>query len=170
MESSKIEDETLQMFFDGELPAGEEAALRRRLEGSPEQAAEVAEWARLREAMQTEPAAWTGDIDSDALFARIEQDIEAAEEQPALRALPGGRERRVWGGMAAGLAAAAAIMLAVVAWPGERSPTEMAGVTRGSEVLKVDFGEYAGTVFKVEGNAGQSLSVVWINDEEVAIP
>jgi hypothetical protein len=43
-------------------------------------------------------------------------------------------------------------------------------VTRGSEVLEVDFGEYAGTVFKVEGAAGQPLSVVWISDEEVAIP
>lgn len=72
--------------------------------------------------------------------------------------------------MATGLAAAAAILLAVLAWPGEQSPTEMAGVTRGSEVLKVDFGEYAGTVFMVEGGAGQPLSVVWISDEEVAIP
>ncbi len=170
MESSKIENEKLQMFFDGELPPDEEAAVRRKLESSPDQAAQVAEWDQLRAAMQSTSAEWTGDIDSNALFARIEQQIHAPEEAPALRVLPGGRERRVWGGMAAGFAAAAAILLAVLAWPGEQSPTEMAGVTRGSEVLEVDFGEYAGTVFMVEGSAGQSLSVVWINDEEVAIP
>lgn len=170
MESSKIEDEKLQMFFDGELPPEEEAAMRRSLEGSPDQAAQVAEWEQLRDAMQSASAKRAGEIDSDALFARIEQQLDVPEEQPALRVLPGGRERRVWGGMAAGFAAAAAIMLAVLAWPGEQSPTEMAGVTRGSEVLEVDFGEYAGTVFMVEGGAGQSLSVVWINDEEVAIP
>ena len=44
MESSKIKDEKLQMFFDGELPPEEEAAVRRSLEGSPDQAAQVAEW------------------------------------------------------------------------------------------------------------------------------
>lgn len=170
MESSKLKDEKLQMFFDGELPPEEEAAMRRSLEGSPDQAAQVAEWEQLRDAMQSASAKRAGEIDSDALFARIEQQLAVPEEQPALRVLPGGRERRVWGGMAAGFAAAAAIMLAVLARPGEQSPNEMAGVTRGSEVLEVDFGEYAGTVFMVEGGAGQSLSVVWINDEEVSIP
>ena len=170
MESSRTEDEKLQMFFDGELTPEEEASVRRSLDGSPDRAAQVAEWDRLRAAMQNASAEWAGDIDSNALFARIEQQIHTPEEQPALRVLPGGRERRVWGAMAAGFAAAAAIMLAVLAWPGERSPTEMAGVSRGSEVVEVDFGEYAGTVFMVKGGAGQSLSVVWINDEEVAIP
>lgn len=170
MESSKIKDEKLQMFFDGELPPEEEAAVRRSLEGSPDQAAQVAEWEQLHNAMQNASADRAEAIDSDALFARIEKQIDAPEEQPALRVLPDGRERRVWGGMAAGFAAAAAILLAVVAWPAERSPTEVAGVTRGSEVLEVDFGEYAGTVFKVEGAAGQPLSVIWISDEEVAIP
>jgi anti-sigma factor RsiW len=170
MESSKIKEEKLQMFFDGELPPEEEAAVRRSLEESPDQAAQVADWAQLRNAMQNASADRAGAIDSDALFARIEKQIDAPEEQPALRSLPGGRERRVWGGIAAGFAAAAAILLAVVAWPAEQSPTEIAGVTRGSEVLEVDFGEYAGTVFKVEGAAGQPLSVVWISDEEVAIP
>ena len=170
MESSKTKDEKLHMFFDGELPPEEEAAVRRSLEGSPDQAAQVAEWEQLRNAMRNASAGRAGAIDSDTLFARIEKQIDAQKEQSALRVLPGGRERRVWGGMAAGFAAAAAILLAVVAWPAEQSTTEMAGVTRGSEVLEVDFGEYAGTVFEVEGAAGQPLSVVWISDEEVAIP
>lgn len=35
----------------------------------------------------------------------------------------------------------------------------------GSEVISVDFGESTGTVFAVEGEQGQPLAVVWINDE-----
>jgi hypothetical protein len=41
---------------------------------------------------------------------------------------------------------------------------------RGSEVVKVDFGSNTGTIFEVEGGAGESLAVVWIDEEEVAIP
>ena len=179
MESSKTEEEMLQMFFDGELAPEEEAWVRQQLESSPERAAQVAEWKKIREAMQSASAEWAHEIDSDALFARIEAEIQAPresippwqeapiEEAPPLRVVPGGRERRVWGGVATGLAAAAAILLAVVAWPADRSPP---GIARGSKVVKVDFGEYAGTVFMVEGSAGQPLSVVWIDDEEVAIP
>jgi anti-sigma factor RsiW len=172
MESSKREDEKLQMFFDGELPSEEEAEVRRRLDDSPEQTRRLAEWEQIRGAMKRVSASWTDEIDSDALFARIEAQLElddatpAAKNETRLRIVPGGRERRVWSGVATGLAAAAAILLAVLTWPGDRAP-EMA---RGSRVLEVDFGEYAGTVFEVEGGAGQPLSVVWISDEEVAIP
>ncbi|MCA9580574.1 MAG: zf-HC2 domain-containing protein [Myxococcales bacterium] len=34
----------------------------------------------------------------------------------------------------------------------------------GSEVLEVDFGDNAGTVFAVEGSSGEPLAVVWIED------
>jgi hypothetical protein len=37
----------------------------------------------------------------------------------------------------------------------------------GSEVIEVDFGENTGTVFAVEGEAGEPIAVVWITDEEV---
>jgi len=179
MESSKTEQERLQMFFDGELSPEEEAAVREGLRSSPEQAAQLAEWERVRGAVRGASGRWAEELDSDALFARIEAELQAprqstppweepiVEEKPPLRVVPGGRERRVWGGMATGLAAAAAILLAVLAWPAEQAPPEIA---RGSEVVAVDFGDYAGTVFEIEGGAGQSLSVVWISDEEVAIP
>ena len=36
----------------------------------------------------------------------------------------------------------------------------------GSEVEDVDFGPSTGTVFAVEGEAGEPIAVVWINDEE----
>ena len=35
----------------------------------------------------------------------------------------------------------------------------------GSEVVEVDFGENAGTVFEVEGEAGEPIAVVWIADD-----
>ena len=34
----------------------------------------------------------------------------------------------------------------------------------GSEVVEVDFGDNAGTVFEVEGSAGEPIAVVWIAD------
>jgi hypothetical protein len=36
-------------------------------------------------------------------------------------------------------------------------------------VLEVDFGANTGTIFEVEGGAGESLAVVWIDDEEVGV-
>jgi anti-sigma factor RsiW len=181
MESPKTEDDKLQMFFDGELSPEEEAAVRRGLEGSRQGAAKLREWEQIREAMKNVSAGWAGELDSEALFARIEGEISApavpierpSQEQPALRVVPGGRERRVWGAVATGFAAAAAIFLAVMAWPESHpSPTERAGsgTARGSQVLEVDFGSNTGTIFEVEGGAGESLAVVWIDDEEVGLP
>ncbi|MGB5413373.1 MAG: hypothetical protein WBN01_01910, partial [Polyangiales bacterium] len=77
MESAKTEDDQLQMFFDGELAPDEEAALRRSLEASPEGSAQLREWEQLRVAMKSVSADWAGQIDSDALFARIEADLNA---------------------------------------------------------------------------------------------
>ena len=175
MESAKTDDK-LQMFFDGELAPEEEAAMRRDLQSSAEGKAQLREWEQIREAMQSVSSEWADAIDSDALFARIEAEISAPEvpepvERPParLRVVPGRRERRVWGTVATGFAAAAAILLAIVAWPAEQSAPGIQ-MSRGTEVLEVDFGENAGTIFNVEGGAGQSLAVVWIDDEEVGIP
>ena len=181
MQSPKTEEEKLQMFFDGELAPEEEAAVRRTLESSPEGMAQLREWERLSEAIKGVSDEWAGGIDSDALFARIEADIHApvvpierpAQEPPTLRVVPGGHERRVWGVLATGFAAAAAIFLAVMAWPESHpDPTGLAGggTPRGSEVLEVDFGSNTGTIFEVQGGAGESLAVVWIDDEEVGLP
>lgn len=180
MESPKPEDQKLQMFFDGELPAEEEAALRRSLESTPEGMAQIREWAQIREAMQTASTDWSGQIDSDSLFARIEAEVSAPvipieparQARPPLHSVPGGRERRVWGAVATGFAAAAAIFLTVMAWP--ETHQDPSGVTaeartRGSEVLEVDFGTNTGTIFEVEGGAGESLAVVWIDDGEVGL-
>lgn len=176
MQSAKTEDDKLQMFFDGELAPEEEAAVRRDLESSADGIAQLREWEELRNAMKTVSTEWAAEIDSDALFARIEAEIGAPavprqlESAPAvLHVVPGGRERRVWGAVATGFAAAAAIFLAVITWPADQAPpgVEMA---RGTEVLEVDFGANTGTIFNVEGGAGESLAVIWIDDEEVGMP
>jgi anti-sigma factor RsiW len=176
MHSAKTEDDKLQMLFDGELAPEEEAAVRRDLEASAEGMVQLREWERIRDAMQRMSTEWTGALDSDALFARIEADIAAPAPQepavvapPVLRVVPGGRERRVWGAIATGLAAAAAILLAVMARPGEPTPSDVE-MARGTEVLEVDFGANTGTIFNVEGGAGESLAVIWIDDEEVGMP
>ena len=176
MQSAKTEDDRLQMFFDGELAPEEEAAVRRDLQSSAEGKAQLREWEQIRDAMKTVSSEWSGAIDSDALFALIEAEISAPAvpepklvAPPVLRVVPGGRERRVWGAVATGFAAAAAIFLAVVTWTGEEAPPgdEMA---RGTEVLEVDFGANTGTIFNIEGGAGESLAVIWIDDEEVGMP
>ena len=145
MDSPKTHDEKLQMFFDGELAPEEEAAVRRSLEGSAEGSAQLREWEQLRSAMKNVASDWAGELDSDALVARIENEISApvgpieqtAPEQtalPALLVVPGGRERRVWGGLATGFAAAAAIFLAVMAWPEPHlDPTPIARVDDESD-------------------------------------
>jgi len=176
MQSAKTEDDKLQMFFDGELAPEEEAAVRRDLESSAEGKAQLREWEQIRNAMETVSSEWAGAIDSDALFARIEAEISTSAvpeptvvAPPVLRVVPGGRERRVWGAVATGFAAAAAIFLAVITWPAEQAPTGE-DMARGTEVLEVDFGGNTGTIFNVEGGAGESLAVIWIDEEEVGMP
>jgi anti-sigma factor RsiW len=176
MQSAKTEDDKLQMFFDGELAPDEEAAVRRDLESSAEGIARLREWEQIRNAMKSVSSDWAAEIDSDALFARIEAEISAPalpkpaqSAPPVLHVVPGGRERRVWGAVATGFAAAAAIFLAVMAWPAEQV-TPGIDMARGTEVLEVDFGANTGTIFNVEGGAGESLAVIWIDDEEVGMP
>jgi len=180
MERPKTEDERLQMLFDGELSPAEEASMRQSLQSSPAAMTRLREWELVREAMKSASTGWAKNIDSDALFARIEAEIstpvipieQVNRVRPSPRAIPGARNRRVWGALATGLAAAAAILLAVWTWPEPNRDASVAGTTvpRGSEVLEADFGSNTGTIFEVEGAAGESLAVVWIEDEQVGLP
>lgn len=85
--------------------------------------------------------------------------------------------------IAVGLAAAAAILFVI--WADNQGPDEvytaergltveihddettmlMVEAPHGTEVEEVDFGDNTGTVFAVEGDAGEPIAVVWIDDE-----
>lgn len=81
---------------------------------------------------------------------------------------------------AAGLLAVAAALVLVYLAPsgpqGRRGLAELDGNEpelimiadhAGSEVVEADFGDNIGTIFEVEGNAGEPIVVVWISDEQL---
>ncbi len=102
----------------------------------------------------------------------------APASRPKLRVVRGGRSRWATGAMGAAVLAAAAAALLVL-WPRRggrpqgapslaRHGRPAAAAAAGSQVEEVDFGQNAGTVFQVQGEAGQPLAVVWIEEEEEA--
>jgi hypothetical protein len=101
--------------------------------------------------------------ESDALFARIERaiDEEREAERPRLRVLPFGGA-----GVTVTILAAAAAFVLVYGRRNVTPETEhaLAPTHQGSEILEVDFGSNAGTHFTVEGEHGERLAVVWIDD------
>ncbi len=163
-----VDNEQLQRLFDGELSTQEAAEVQRELESSPQATTELQQLAQIRSAMQEAATEWASQVDSDALFGSIERELDRAQSAPALKVISGGGAKRVYQGLGFGLAAAAAILLAVFTWPESgsiRPDAPAVAVTRGSEVLEVDFGTNTGTVFEVKGAVGQPLAVVWIDDE-----
>ncbi|MFW6049704.1 MAG: anti-sigma factor family protein [Myxococcota bacterium] len=187
MTTPHIDDDQLQRYFDGELPATEARAIREALEASEEHRARLDQLGRLRELVRLAADEMAEDVGADDLYARVKGDLQAQKRREELRALEGGRRRRrVAVGTAVGLALAAAVALAMLqprdgaepplAQPAaERSETALAenqhpaappGGPQGSEVLEVDFGANTGTVFEVEGTAGHPVAVVWIDDQE----
>lgn len=75
-----------------------------------------------------------------------------------------------------GLLAAAVVLLVVLSGQREAEPNHGEQAQRvetvietpaGNEVLDVDLGENAGTVFAVQGDAGEPLAVIWIEEEDV---
>ena len=150
----------------GEAPEGEVGEI-------PSEAMFAAIEARLQapepEAVPPEAAsAGTGEPSAPA--------AEGSTQRPKLRVVRGGRSRWATGAMGAAVLAAAAAALLVL-WPRRgaheegapplaRQALPAAAAVAGSEVEEVDFGQNAGTVFEVRGEAGQPLAVVWIEEEE----
>jgi hypothetical protein len=108
-------------------------------------------------------------------------DHEVAPADPSTR--PARPELwKVWIPAAAAFAAAAAVLLAVFSTPDVEGPAvdrvapavqvEEPVVTyveapHGTEVVEVDFGQNIGTVFEVQGEAGEPIAVVWISEEDL---
>ncbi len=190
MTMAHLEEEKLQQYFDGELPESEAERVRRAIDESEEARAGLQRLERLRSLIALAAEDSASDVPSDDLFAKIRAGIAPTRHAP-FRVIEGEAKRQPpartegWKvGLAAGmgLAVAAAVLLFVLATeseppvaetPEQGEPTvevrELAVTTleapQGSEVEEVDFGSNIGTVFEVEGDAGEPIAVVWINDE-----
>ncbi len=188
MTAPELRDDLLQQYFDGELPPAEAADVRELLEKNEEARARLAQLGRLHDLVRLAAEELGDDVDGNALYERVEKGIESGR---GLRVIGGpGRRRGIEAWRVAvpvvGLAAAAAILF-VLLRPGDGAPggpiarvdvegsdlveiddTSMLVVEppEGSEVEEVDFGHNTGTIFAVEGEAGEPIAVVWINDDE----
>lgn len=192
MSMGHLEEEKLQRYFDGELDPTEAQEVRLALESSPEDQARLEQLERLHSLISLAAEDMASDLASDDLFAKVRDGIEgkarAGKAQP-LRVIDGesaptrveGWKVGLAGGM--GLAVAAAVLLFVLGEDQDpevtaRAPVPSADVDigdtalttiegpQGSEVEEVDFGSNTGTVFEVQGEAGEPIAVVWINDDE----
>ncbi|MFK8002651.1 MAG: hypothetical protein AB8H86_23905 [Polyangiales bacterium] len=179
-----IDDDKLQRLFDGDLTEGEEKILRRDVAKSETEQARVAQLDRLGDLIRLSGEEVGADIDSSALFARIEAGV-AADKSPRLELIGNQPKRqRTVGVVAVGFAMAAAVALVFYLMPGADPniavnpmddnrevlvendlPMVEIHPPAGSAVEQVDFGSNTGTVFEVEGAEGQPLAVVWIAEE-----
>ena len=176
----QLDDDTLQRYFDGELPVKQAQAVQKHVQQSPEAQRRLEELAKLGDLIRLSAAEAAKDLDSNALFSRIEADIREQKklgfgERLRLLSSEWSEHRRGVLVPMLGAAAAAAAALLIVLVPRhaaepertEEPPAHVAAgtTTHGSRIENVDFGSSTGTVFEVD-NQGVSAAVVWIADEE----
>lgn len=189
MTTPQIDDDQIQRYFDGELSPTEAEALRQAIDASEKHQAKLEQLERLRSLVRLAAEESAVDLPADDLYARVKGELEATKRREGLRGIEGGASRRrAVVGTAVGLALAAAVALALfrpgatddspVARPEAETPETAVATTeqaepqapargeQGSRVEEVDFGGNTGTVFEVEGSAGQHIAVVWIDDQE----
>lgn len=176
----ELDDETLQRYYDGELPVNQAQALQKLIEHSPDAQRRLRELSRLGDLIRMAAAQAARGVDADALFSRIESGIQEQKrlgfgERLRLISSEWREHRRGILVPMLGAAAAAAAALAIVLVPrhaeepgvGSRPITpDMGGVVaHGTRVENVDFGSNTGTVFEID-NAGVAVAVVWIAEDE----
>jgi hypothetical protein len=177
--TTRIEDDRLQQYFDGELPEAEADEVRRTLDASEEEQARLEQLERLRGLVRLAAEEAAREIPTDALFSRIEAGVAKDQwSRSRMRVVTGIRQRRRRTAGVVAVALAAAALLAFL-WPRQTGP-EIAGNGTdervplfvvdehppGTEVVDVDFGANTGTVFAVEGDGGEPVAVVWISEEK----
>jgi anti-sigma factor RsiW len=186
-----LSDELLQRHYDGDLSSSEDAEARAHLERCAECRAQLAAFTRLTGLLQLAAADAAREADFQGMFARIERgaaaavgDGERAVPIPAARgamtapAIVGApakiRRIRPMAPALGALAIAAAAMLTVFRQdgptddvPADPEGEQLASLSHGrSEIVEIDFGDNAGTVFDIALADGSSVPVVWINDED----
>jgi anti-sigma factor RsiW len=168
--------EALQRYFDGELPAAELPALQAHLATCAECKAQIAALTRLRALVTMAVADGGQQADFERMFANVERGI-AAGARPVVKAAPvtnllfhklGRLSNAVPALGAVALAAAVMLMLYRPDAPqsGSDEPYEVQAAEGHSEIVEVDFGSNAGTVFDISLSDGSSSPVVWIDDDD----
>jgi anti-sigma factor RsiW len=183
----------LHQYFDGELHGRQLEQVRSHVDGCESCSGELASLKSLHKAIALTAEDAANSVHSEALFARIERGLQEAEEPSLLERMRVWWEELLAPGTPAWMPATAAIGVAaaifmVARWAGdsvkvpqvatpsiqEAAPSKdvpkvakpvPAPVMR-SEIIEVDFGTNAGTVFEVALAEGLSTPVIWINDEE----
>jgi anti-sigma factor RsiW len=176
----ELDDDTLQRYYDGELPVSQAQAVQKQVEQSPAAQRRLQELSRLGDLIRMAAAEAASDLDSDALFSRIETGIGEQKR------LGFGEHLRVLGSewrehrrgvlvpmLGGALAAAAALAIVLVPRQAEELGVgsrpvgpDMGGVVaHGTRIENVDFGSNTGTVFEID-NEGVAAAVVWIADDE----
>jgi anti-sigma factor RsiW len=188
-----LEEELLNRYFDGELRPARAATVAQHLERCPECSARHQALVALRGMIDMAAEESGRNVDFEALYGRIERGIREQPAPGWLdrvrvywRDLSEQRPGQVWVPATALLAAAAVLLVwlnapspaagpqaetgagssppptAPVPPPPEPPP---APATGSSEIVQVDFGGNAGTVFEIALADGVSTPVVWINDD-----
>jgi anti-sigma factor RsiW len=175
----------LQRYFDAELAAAEAAQVQAHAASCATCTKQLGKLQRLRELIATSVQDSAQHVDFDAMFANIERGV-ATQPAPAKKVTTvvdfvSHRVQRlshavpVLGALA--LAAAVMLMLYRPEAPpntGNEEPYELTAGNAHSEVVAVDFGGNAGTVFDISLSDGSSSPVVWIDDndedEDEAVP
>jgi|SRR5688572_29340867 len=168
--------ERLQRSFDGELSRAEAEAVRAHVASCAQCTRELDSLSRLGELMRIGASADydSSQVDFSRMFANIETAIDADNVTPLRAARPAkpSRLRSVYrAAPALGAVALAAAALLMVYRPDQQgelddAPYEAAIAAGHSEVVEVDFGPNAGTVFDISLSDGSSIPVVWIDDDD----
>ena len=175
--------EKLQRYQDGELNEQDAADVRQHLRACAPCQAELDALERLSDMVRwsTDETAAASDLDFTRMFAEIERAVAqqdtARSSQPNVLPLPQRRAaspvlRAMPALGALGLAAAALLMLTrsggVPSQLGDEGEEQLAllDVSQHSEITAVKFGRNAGQVFGIPLADGESVPVVWIDDED----
>jgi anti-sigma factor RsiW len=180
MNSEHPSTERLQRSVDGDLPRGEADAVRTHVSGCAQCMRQLDALSRVGELMRVSAEHDAAQADFSGLFANIERALSMDSEaravvtplRAATRPAPSSSLRRLYRAAPAlgaiALAASALLMVYRTDQSGDldETPYEAVATTAHSEVVDVDFGPNAGTVFDISLSDGASIPVVWIDDDD----
>jgi anti-sigma factor RsiW len=166
--------EQLQLHLDGELPEAERAQLLGHIAECDTCVDQLATFRRLGNLIRV--AAADSETETDLDFARMLANVERAvaiESSADVRSIKSAAKPAVrkvrWiyrGAPALGAVALAAAALLMVYHPDSNDDINYDSANPPSEIVEVDFGSNAGTVFDIPLSDGSSTPVVWIDDDD----